>query len=1307
MKKILGIDLGTNSLGWAVVGTEDDLTFNLLEKGVRIFQEGVKIEKGMEKSRAAERTAYRSARRIKFRRKLRKIQTLRVLSSAGFCPELTEQELSAWRYEKKYPENEAFREWLRTDDESKKNPYYFRKLVVESKLDLSVESNRHKLGRAFYHLAQRRGFLSNRLESTKESDGAVKAGMEELDSLMGDGTLGQLFYSYYEKGMKIRKHYTHRIRHYVAEFDRICSFQGLDQELHDRLYKAIFYQRPLKSQKGSVGKCPFEKNKQRCPVSHPLFEEYRMRCFINNIKIRTNTEEELRSLTTEEKVRIEPLFYRKSKAHFDFSDICKKLTPKGNAFFYYKDQARKGNDFLFNYPMNTSVSGSPFTAALIDIFGEEWQEELHSRNSLAEAESKERSEEETVGMLWHALFSFDSEEKLIQFLFKHFQFTEEEIQKLIAIRLKQDYASLSLKAIRKILPFLREGLIYSHAVYLGKLDEILPADIWNKPEDRAFITREICTLISSQNEEKELAELVNGMIKAAKEENAGWVDHPVVIDELHQTIRNKCEEAFRGRWNKMGDAERSDLMNRIFSMYKMAMQKNLGRGEFIKIRRTDERIKDFLRDNFNTDEKRLAMLYHPSAIEVYKEAVVAADGRRYLGSPMISSIRNPMAMRALHQLRKVINALLKEDLIDEDTVIHIEMARDLNDANQRKAIQRWQRDKEKKREEYRDKISDHYKACGSPLEPSETDILKYQLYEEQGHICLYTGETIGIHQFLGGSPDYDIEHTIPRSVSYDNSQVNKTLCNSRYNRDVKRNQLPSQLPQYNDIFQRIEPWLEKVDELDAQIQAAVRQAKSATDKEAKDRAIQKRHYLTQERDYWWDKYRRFTMKEVKEGFKNSQLVDTRIMTKYGRMYLKTVFEKVFTVKGTAVADMRVNWDLQGIYEKKERNNHIHHCLDAITMACMTREVYDGLARYYHDLRQWEKNEGEARPSYPKPWKTFTEDLLALDGEVLVSHYTPDRLNRQMKRKIRQRGYIRYNNEGTPLIQQGNTVRGSLHQAKFYGAIEREVINKKGEKEKKVFFVIRDSVDKLKETDVKNIVDNVVKAKVEKAIAEKGFKVAMAEPIWMNEAKGIAIKKVRYFTPSVTSPIHLKPHRDTSVKEYKRDYYVVNDENYIMGIYEGVNKYEKVIRDFVLLNNLDASRIKHDRGTLDLLPYIHPETGLKLTGSIKTGDLVLLQEKDSDIINSIDPKALHSRLYKIVGLSSMIIQNKYSYGVIILRFHAEARPTTELKLVGGEFKYSEYGNTFRKLLHTQFNGLIENKDFLCDPLGRITLIREGE
>ena len=100
MTKILGIDTGTNSLGWAIVEKKAD-EYHLLDKGVNIFQEGVKIEKGIESSKAADRTAHKASRVRNYRIKLRKIRLLRILSDAHLCPPLSKVELSAWRLKKR------------------------------------------------------------------------------------------------------------------------------------------------------------------------------------------------------------------------------------------------------------------------------------------------------------------------------------------------------------------------------------------------------------------------------------------------------------------------------------------------------------------------------------------------------------------------------------------------------------------------------------------------------------------------------------------------------------------------------------------------------------------------------------------------------------------------------------------------------------------------------------------------------------------------------------------------------------------------------------------------------------------------------------------------------------------------------------------------------------------------------------------------------------------------------------------------------------------------------------------------------
>lgn len=169
MIKILGIDLGTNSQGWAIVIEKENGEYELIDKGVEIFQEGVARDNHKQEQPAVQkRTNARALRRHYFRRRLRKIALLRVLIAHDLCPPLTDAQLDNWRKRKEYPMDEAFLLWQRTDDNRDKNPYHDRYRALTERLDLGVQAERYVLGRALYHLAQRRGFLSNRKEAGNE-----------------------------------------------------------------------------------------------------------------------------------------------------------------------------------------------------------------------------------------------------------------------------------------------------------------------------------------------------------------------------------------------------------------------------------------------------------------------------------------------------------------------------------------------------------------------------------------------------------------------------------------------------------------------------------------------------------------------------------------------------------------------------------------------------------------------------------------------------------------------------------------------------------------------------------------------------------------------------------------------------------------------------------------------------------------------------------------------------------------------------------------------------------------------------------
>lgn len=1214
MTKILGIDTGTNSLGWAIVEKQVD-EYHLLDKGVNIFQEGVKMEKGIESSKAAERTAHKAARVRNYRIKLRKIRLLRILSDAHLCPPLSKAELSAWRLKKEYPKNELFMQWQATDDDSEKTPYAYRHKCLHDCLDFSCITDRYILGRAFYHMIQRRGFLSNRKDQSADDTGKVKESISNLTQEMHDAGyeyLGDYFYSLYNKGEKIRNHYTARNEHYLAEFKAICEKQDLDKNLGSevvrQIEKAIFDQRPLKSQKGQVGKCVFEKNKTKCPSSHPMYEEFRMHSFINNIKIQTPNDAALRPLSTEERELIMPLFFRKSKKQFDFEDIAKKLAPKKH-YGFYKKSSDAEMPYLFNYPMDTSVSGCPVTAALKDIFGENWIDALCETYTLAE----EKSRLDIVNDIWHALFFYTDDAKLVEFGKNRLQLTDEEAKKFCEISLPSDYASLSLKAICKILPYLRRGLIYSHAVFLGNLCEVMPQYEW------------------------EIEEMRNAAIDN-------------IIHEMNQ-IDSKDARTF------------------------------------------EVCIKEYLKEQYHVSDEKLKKLYHPSMMETYPRVQRTNNHGVYqLGSPRIDSVRNPMAMRSMFRLRKLVNRLLEEGKIDQDTEIHIEFARELNDANKRNAIALFAKENQNKNDEARKKIINLFKAeTGKDIDPTDVDVLKYVLWEEQGHICLYTGKQIRISDFVGSNPKFDIEHTIPRSVGGDSTKMNLTLCDSRFNRDIKKTKLPTELSNHDEIMTRINEWKEKYESLEGQIRKQKKLSKGASSKEQKDSIIRKRHLLELQRDYWHGKYLRFTMESVPEGFSRRQGTDISVISKYARLYLKSLFKHVYTVKGIATSDFRKIWGIQNAYSKKERVNHVHHCIDAIVIACIGLDEYNKLGAYYHDEENHEWY-GMSKAYFKKPWSTFVEDIEKVQDEILVYHYTPDNMPKQGRRRILI--------DGKKVLSKGDAARGSLHNDTYYGAIENDGV---------VRYVKRINLTSMKESDVKNIVDDVVRGIIETAINEKGFKEAMSSTIWMNEEKQIPIKKVRCYTPSVTKPLNIRQQRDVSPKEYKQQYHVTNDSNYLLALYIGKDKRGKEKREFELMNMLQTAqyfRTSNDKVAVgnNIVP-IKSEHDYPLAYSLKIGTMVLLYEKSPNEVWDASIVDNNKRLYKVVGLSAMRMKGRnVDYATIKLKHHEEARLSTELKSKNGAFKQGEELRPSIIMLHTQLNALVQGCDFEINELGEIKRLK---
>ena len=213
---------------------------------------------------------------------------------------------------------------------------------------------------------------------------------------------------------------------------------------------------------------------------------------------------------------------------------------------------------------------------------------------------------------------------------------------------------------------------------------------------------------------------------------------------------------------------------------------------------------------------------------------------------------------------------------------------------------------------------------------------------------------------------------------------------------------------------------------------------------------------------------------------------------------------------------------------------------------------------------------------------------------------------------------------------------------------------------------------------------------------------MANPIYMNKEKGILIKKVRCYANAVKRPIEIRTHRDVSVKDYKRSYFVQNDENYLLAIYEGANAKGKPDREFKLVKNIEAAQqlksSARKSGYQSVVPEKSPK-GYALKHKLTIGRMVLLYESTPDEIDFSNSADLARRLYKITGLA--INPTGKGYGSIFMRHHQEARMASDIKPKNGAFVNGEELRPSIIMLHTQFRALVQGEDFEINALGEIT------
>lgn len=516
---ILGLDLGTNSIGWAVVDCEIEEAedhqgiyagykpVSLRALNSRIFEDMLEAKNDVPKNQ--KRRAMRGARNRRGYYKQRRQGLVEILLENNLLPEEYSQapEKTLNKIDRRYAERKLGKDWSKkweADEKAYCSPYAMRNFALEEKLES------YEFGRLLLHLQRRRGYFSNRgakyielikllnpdnesayaisrakyieliksldLETPEDDDEAsndeekketrkVLIAIDQLRKALEGRTLGQFIWqksqeadlpiqrvtlfefeqSKTRKGEEVIKRlqfYAQR-EMYKEEFDQIWKKQNGFHKFNDGLAQEvkhkIFHQRPLQLQKGTVGDCNIYPHKKRVAKMRLEFQEFRTLQVINNIKVAQKplTEEQRNTLLKATK-NLDKM--NDKTGRISWEKVAQVLGVKPKDINY-----KKGDDLF----------GNRTAQAIIRSIGKDvWQS---------------FSNDEQIKLV-EDLLTIHKKEDLYKRLVDHWEFSPRDDREKGALglvmneQLEGGYGKHSLKAIKKLLPHLREGLRYDAAV---------------------------------------------------------------------------------------------------------------------------------------------------------------------------------------------------------------------------------------------------------------------------------------------------------------------------------------------------------------------------------------------------------------------------------------------------------------------------------------------------------------------------------------------------------------------------------------------------------------------------------------------------------------------------------------------------------------------------------------------------------------------------------------------------------------------------------------------------------------------------
>jgi len=1070
VNKILGLDLGVSSIGWAVVQEDSKNPENnkIIKLGVRVnpltVDEQLNFEKGKPITTNAGRTLARGARRNLQRFKLRRHYLIDVLKKNNI---LKETDLLA-----EVGKNSTFQ----TQE--------IRAISAKEKIELS------EFARVLLLINKKRGYKSSR-KAKNEEDGQIIDGMAVAKKLYEENqTPGEYSYQLLQQGKKqLPDFYRSDLQ---AEFDKIWNFQ---KQFNPEIFTNELYERLQGKNRNATWKeleIPFSLVgiKQIGTMQEKKMERYFWRS--EAVKKQLDFErlavvfQEINSNLNNSSGYLGAISDRSKELYFNNQTVGEYLYNqlKINPHTKLKNQVFYRQDYLDEFEKIWETQAKYHKKLTKDLKEEIrdiiifYQRKLKSQKgliSICEFENREieindvstgstgKIKKKTVGLKVAPKSSPSFQEFKIWQRLNDLEFKNVETKEIFPLELEHKeilFGNLNIKGNLSSKELI-ELLGYPSKEWKCNFKEI----DGNKTNDNLYTA--FLKIIASEGIEfpKEFKLTIDDEIKISKINASAEIIKLFVKEKLSELVidisvldfnpelegRDFEKQTSYQLWHLLYSYEGDDSPSGNEKLYELLEKKFGFKKEHSKIlaeigfpqdygslsSKAMRKIYPYIKEYKYSDACNYAG-YNHSKNSLTKKQLEDRVLKEQLDILPKNSLRNPVVEKILNQMINLVNEVSKE--YGRPDEIRIELARELkNNAEERANMTSEINKATLLHQKYAEILK---KKFGIPV-PSRNDIIRYKLYLElanNGFKDLYTDIQIKKEELF--TDKYDIDHIIPQSRFFDDSFSNKVLVPRGAN--LKKGNFTAF--DYLEIEgkEKLEKFLNIIKEL---------YDKGAITK-AKYEKLQKKGV------------------EIGDGFIERDLRNTQYIAKKAKEILFGITNSVVSTSGRITDKLREDWNLintmkeinlekyrklglietitnskgeekQRIIDWTKRNDHRHHAMDALTVAFTTHNHIQYLnylnARKDEKHKEhqnifaienlitkvFEKKNGSKERRFKEPIKNFRIDAKKHLDEVLISHKAKNKVVTKNINKIKKKGSIVTKTELTP--------RGQLHKETIYGS----------------------------------------------------------------------------------------------------------------------------------------------------------------------------------------------------------------------------------------------------------------------------------